>query len=79
MTGLVEKILFFGKGGRPRTLTIEQLRKGLPREVNSETYFFISRKTDEETMKMAKKVVKSWTKEVRSTQNDDNLSFEHRE
>ena len=75
----VEKILFFGKSGRPRTLTIDQLRQGLPREVNSETYFFISRKTDEESMKMAERIVKSWTKEVGSTQKDANLSFEHRE
>ena len=75
----VEKVLFFGKSGKVKSLTSDSLRKGFPRELNSENYIVISRNTDEKSIKIAKKMFKAWTKEIGASREDANLSIEHRE
>jgi len=56
----IEKILFFDKKGRPLALNSDELRKDLPREMSSETYFFLVKKIDEESLSKASEIFSSW-------------------
>lgn len=69
----VERMLFFGKNGKTKTFTSDQLRKGLPREFNSETYLFICRETSDTKFRTAKECYKAWTNKCLK-KKDMNLS-----
>jgi len=56
----IEKILFFDKKGRPQVLTCEELRRDMPREMSSETYFVLVKKIDEDSLDKAKEILTSW-------------------
>merc|ERR1719158_471405 len=57
----IEKILFFDKEGRPRVFSSDDLRRDMPRDLNCETYFVLVKKSDEDSVKEAKEIFRSWS------------------
>ena len=71
----IEKILFFDKKGRPLALNSDLLRKDLPREMSSETYFFLVKKIDEESLSKASEICSSWMKANGLQDSDSGLNL----
>jgi len=71
----IEKILFFDKKGRPLALNSDELRKDLPREMSSETYFFLVKKIDEESLSKASEICSSWMKANGLQDSDSGLNL----
>ena len=64
----VEKVIYVDKRGKSRTFTSELLRKNLPRELSSETYIFVVKKIDGESVREATSAVRLLTTEQRNEQ-----------
>lgn len=64
----VEKVIYVDKRGKSRTFTSELLRKNLPRELSSETYIFVVKKIDGESVREATSAVRLLTMEQRNEQ-----------
>jgi len=73
----IEKILFFDKKGRPQVLNCEELRRDMPREMSSETYFVLVKKIDEDSFDKAKEIFTSWLNAngLQDSDSDLNLSI----
>ena len=67
----VEKMLFYGKNGKTKTFTSDHLRKGLPREFSSETYFVVSKRCDQ--LEKARQCFKALSESMKK--HDMNLSI----
>jgi len=71
----IEKILLFDKKGRPQVLNCEELRRDMPREMSSETYFVLVKKIDEDSFDKAKEISTSWLNANGLQDSDLNLSI----
>jgi len=58
----VENVLFFDKKGKTRAFNSDQLKQVLPREVNSETLFFVSRREEKDVLTEARDCFLKWSK-----------------
>jgi len=58
----VENVLFFDKKGKTRAFNSDQLKQVLPREVNSETLFIVSRREEKDVLTEARDCFLEWSK-----------------